>query len=114
MHYLRLFRQYNITHNKQKLKESKNSEILEMKIFSKVDVIHVVGNYEYQILKEKFNKKIIRNNPIYIYDNSLSNVEKDFSKRKDLKATYTISIYLCTVFCKKSEFKHVISCYIYW
>ena len=84
MHYLRLFRQYNITHNKQKLKESKNSEILEMKIFSKVDVIHVVGNYEYQILKEKFNKKIIRNNPIYIYDNSLSNVEKDFSKRKDL------------------------------
>lgn len=56
LHYIRLFRQYNITHNKQKLKESKNSEKLEMKIFSKVDVIHVVGNYEYQILKEKLKK----------------------------------------------------------
>jgi hypothetical protein len=55
-----------------------------MEIFSKVDVIHVVGNYEYQILKAKFNKKIIRNIPLYIYDKLLSNVEKDFSKRKDL------------------------------
>jgi len=84
LHYLRLFRQYNITHNKKKLKESKIYEKLEMEIFSKVDVIHVVGNFEYQILKEKFNKKIIRNIPIYIYDKLLSNVEKDFSKRKDL------------------------------
>ena len=40
------------------MKESKNSEKLEMKIFSKVDVIHVVGNYEYQILKEKLKKKL--------------------------------------------------------
>jgi glycosyltransferase involved in cell wall biosynthesis len=55
-----------------------------MEIFSKVDVIHVVGNYEYQILKEKFNKKIIRNIPLYMYDKLLSNIEKDFSKRKDL------------------------------
>ena len=84
LHYIRLLRQYNITHNKEILKESKISEKIEMEIFSKADVIHVVGNYEYQILKDKFNKKIIRNIPIYIYDKLLSNVEKDFSKRKDL------------------------------
>ena len=53
-------------------------------LFSKVDIIHVVGNYEYQVLKEKFDKKIIRNIPIYIYDQQLSNVEKDFSKRKNI------------------------------
>ena len=55
-----------------------------MEIFSKVDIIHVVGNYEFQILKNKFNKKIIRKIPIYIYDKLMSNIEKDFSKRKGL------------------------------
>jgi GT2 family glycosyltransferase len=84
LQYIRLFRQYNITHDKKILKQSEISKKIEMEIFSKVDVIHVVGNYEYQILKEKFNKKIIRNIPLYIYDKLLPNVEKDFSKRKDL------------------------------
>ena len=84
LHYIRLFRQYKITHDKDKLKQSKILKKIEMEIFSKVDVIHVVGNYEFQILKTKFNKKIIRNIPLYIYDKLLPNVEKDFSKRKDL------------------------------
>ena len=84
LHYIRLFREYNITHDKKILKQSEISKKIEMEIFSKVDIIHVVGNYEYQILKEKFKKKIIRNIPLYIYDKLLSNVEKDFSKRKDL------------------------------
>lgn len=55
-----------------------------MEIFSKVNIIHVVGNYEYQILKKNFEHKTIRNIPIFIYENQLSNVEKDFSKRKDI------------------------------
>ena len=84
MHYIRLSREYNITHDEKKLELSKKLKKIEMDIFSKVDIIHVVGNYEYQILKEKFDKKIIRNIPIYIYDKQLSNIEKDFSKRKDL------------------------------
>ena len=84
LHYIRLYRQYNITHDKKKLRKSEKSKKIEMQIFSKVDIIHVVGNYEYQILKEKFNKKIIRNIPLYIYDNQLTNIEKDFSKRNGL------------------------------
>ena len=84
MHYIRLSREYNITHDEKKLELSKMLKKIEMDIFSKVDIIHVVGNYEYQILKEKFDKKIIRNIPIYIYDKQLTNIEKDFSKRKDL------------------------------
>ena len=84
MHYIRLSREYNITHDEKKLELSKMLKKIEMDIFSKVDIIHVVGNYEYQILKEKFDKKIIRNIPIYIYNKQLSNIEKDFSKRKDL------------------------------
>ena len=84
LHYMRLSREYNITHDKEKLKQSKILKKIEMEIFSKVDIIHVVGNYEYQILKKIFDNKIIRNIPLYIYDKNLSFVEKDFSKRKDL------------------------------
>jgi len=79
-----LYRQYKITHNKEQLKQSIFSKKIEMEIFSKADIIHIVGNYEFQIIKNKFNKKIIHNIPIYIYDKQLSNIEKDFSKRKDL------------------------------
>ena len=57
---------------------------IENKIFSEVDVIHVVGTYEYKILKEQYINKTIRNIPLYIYANQLKNIEKDFSKRKDL------------------------------
>ena len=57
---------------------------IENKIFSEVDVIHVVGTYEYKILKEQYINKTIRNIPLYIYTNQLKNIEKDFSKRKDL------------------------------
>ena len=84
LHYIRLYRQYKITHDEEKLKQSIITKKIEMEIFSKVDIIYVVGNYEFQILKKKFHKKIIRNIPIYIYDKLLSNIEKDFSKRKDL------------------------------
>jgi hypothetical protein len=84
IHYIRLSREYNITHDETKLNESKIYKKIEMDIFSKVDIIHVVGNYEYQILKAKLNKKIIRNIPLYIYYNQLTNIEKDFSKRKGL------------------------------
>ena len=84
IHHIRLSREYNITHDERTLNQSKIIKKIEMDIFSKADIIHVVGNYEYQILKEKFDKKFIRNIPIYIYDKQLPNVEKDFSKRKDL------------------------------
>jgi GT2 family glycosyltransferase len=84
LHYIRLSREYNITHNEESKKQSEIFKKIEMEIFSKVDIIHVVGNYEYQILKEKFEQKTIRNIPIFIYENQLTNVEKDFSKRKDL------------------------------
>ena len=59
-------------------------EYIEKYIFNKVDIIHVVGNYEYNILKKEYKNKTIRNIPLYIYEKQLTNIEKDFSKRKDL------------------------------
>ena len=80
----RLFREYKITGKEQLLKESKFWKKNEMEIINKSDVCYVVGNYEEKLLQKTFKNKPIRNIPIYIYEKLLSDVEKDFSKRKDL------------------------------
>ena len=84
LHYIRLYREYNITNDEKKLKEGKKFEMLENEIFSKSDVIHVVGNYELNYLKKKYEDKIIRDIPLFFYEKQLINIEKDFSKRKDI------------------------------
>ena len=84
LHHIRLAREYNITHDMNKYVQSKNIKRIEMEIFSKVEVIYVVGDFEYKYLKEKFKNKIIRNIPLYIYDYQYNDIEKDFHKRKDL------------------------------
>ena len=80
----RLFREYKITGDEKLLNESNFWKTIEMEIINKSDVCYVVGNYEEELLKKKFQYKTIRNIPIYIYEKLLSDVEKDFSKRKDL------------------------------
>ena len=84
LHHLRLFREYNITHKEKILKKSRKFETIEKKIFSNVDIIHVVGNYEYKILKDNYQNKTIRNIPLFFYEKQLSNIEKDFSKRENI------------------------------
>lgn len=80
----RLFREYKITGQEEYLQESIFWEKKEMEIINKSDVCYVVGNYEEELLKKKFKYKPIRNIPIYIYEKLLSDVEKDFSKRKGI------------------------------
>jgi GT2 family glycosyltransferase len=84
LHHIRLEREYNITHSKMIGERCKYMKKIEMEIFNKVDIIHVVGNYEYNILKNKLEGKKIRNIPLYIFDTQYKNIEKDFSKRNDL------------------------------
>ena len=84
LHYIRLARESNITKDRNKYLESEYIKKIEMNIFNKVDVIHVVGDFEYKILKEQFKNKTIRNIPLYFYDNHYKNIEKNFSKRKDI------------------------------
>jgi len=84
LHHIRLAREYNITHDKNKYIESETVKQIEMEIFNKVDIIHVVGDFEYNYLKEKFENKIIRNIPLFIYENNYDMIEKDFSKRNGL------------------------------
>ena len=84
LNYVRFQRQYNLTKNINHLENSHRLEKMENYIISKADVVHVVGNYEERIISEKFANKIIRNIPIYIYENEITNVQKDFSMRKNI------------------------------
>lgn len=84
LHYLREQRRYEIEKDPKILKESKKWKETEFSIFKKSDVIHVVGSYEQAILSKEFPDKPVRNIPLYIYDNILTDIEKDFNKRKDI------------------------------
>ena len=84
LHQVRVYREFKITNNTKKLEESERLKKIENAIFSKVDIIHVVGNYEFNFLKEKYPNKIIRNIPLFFYDNLPKNIEKDFSKRENI------------------------------
>lgn len=88
LHHVRLYRDYQLTGNQEALEESKKWKKVEMELFVKADVGHVVGSYEQKLLQEKFQEifpdKPIRNIPLYIYDEFPQNINKDFSERKDI------------------------------
>ena len=84
LHYLREEREYEITHNPELLESSKRWKKIEKKLFEEADVIYAVGDYEYNILKESFENKLIRNVPAYIYP-QVTDVETiNLDQRKDL------------------------------
>ncbi len=84
LHYLRVYRQYEIEKDPDLLNESNEWKKIEWKLFSMADVIHVVGSYEENILKVEFPDKIIRNIPVYLYDGLKENINTDFNTRKDI------------------------------
>lgn len=84
LNYIRLFREFKITNKKKYYIKSKYMERIEKEIFNKVDIIHIVGSYEFKILSDEYKNKTIRNIPLYIYEKPLAHIEKNFRKRKDL------------------------------
>lgn len=84
LHYLRTYRNYLVTGDANALKESEYWKPIEMELFTKADVGHVVGSYEQKVMQEALPRKVIRNIPLYIYEKIPENIEKDFSKRRDI------------------------------
>ena len=84
LHHVRMYRDYLVTGNEESLKESEYWKKIEMELFEKTDVGHVVGSYEQEVMQKAFPDKPIRNIPLYIYDTMPENIEKDFTKRKDI------------------------------
>jgi GT2 family glycosyltransferase/glycosyltransferase involved in cell wall biosynthesis/FMN phosphatase YigB (HAD superfamily) len=84
LHHVRMYREYLLSGDQEVLKESEHWKKIEMELFEKADVGHVVGSYEQEIMQKAFPDKPIRNIPLYIYDEALERIEKDFSKREDI------------------------------
>lgn len=84
LHHVRMYRDYVLTGDKKALEESQKWKEIEMDLFSKADVGHVVGSYEQEVIQKVFPEKPIRNIPLYIFDALPDKVEKDFAKRKDM------------------------------
>lgn len=84
LHHVRMYRDYLLTGDEKALEESEKWKKIEMELFDKTDVGHVVGSYEQAIMQKAFPNKPIRNIPLYIYDEMPEGIEKDFSKRSDI------------------------------
>ncbi|WP_010494520.1 glycosyltransferase [Paenibacillus elgii] len=83
LHYLRELRNYEVEINPEILKSSEYWKKVEFGLFEKADVIHVVGNYEQQILEKELPNKPIRNIPLYIFDKCSEDIRL-FNQRKNL------------------------------
>lgn len=83
LHYLREQRNYEVTGEKSLLESSAKWKEKEFTLFKKSDVIHVVGDYEQQVIQREFSNKAVRNIPLYIYDDFFHR-ENGFEERKDI------------------------------
>ena len=84
LHYLRELREYEINGDKTQLESSQKWKKIEFDLINKADVVYVVGSYEFEVLKEQFPKKIIRNIPIFTYDPLTETRPLSLIGRKDL------------------------------
>ncbi|WP_409344197.1 glycosyltransferase [Paenibacillus sp. MBLB4367] len=86
LHYVRERRNYEIDNNPEYLKSAEKWKAIEFELFQKSDVIYVVGSYEQELVRREFPDKVVRNIPLYLYDdNQIVNGQlTDFDKRKDL------------------------------
>ena len=67
LHFIRERRQAEIENRPELLESAQKWEKIETGLFSKADVVHVVGAYEQEVLQGMFPGKPIRNIPLYLY-----------------------------------------------
>lgn len=84
LHYLREYRQYEVNHNADYFESSKKWKSIEFDLMQKADVIYVVGNYEYEVLKREYPEKPLRNIPIFTYEPLDETCEPVLEGRKNL------------------------------
>lgn len=84
LHHVRLMREYELTHNEETKKEAEKWKAIEHDLFDKADVGYVVGDFERNIVAKEFPGKIIRDIPLYIYEEPPKAVSEDYMKRNDI------------------------------
>ncbi len=84
LHHVRLKRQYELTGDKSELREAEKWEKVELELFNKADVGHVVGSFEQSYMQAIYPFKPIRNIPLYIFENSYRKSIRPFEERTDI------------------------------
>lgn len=84
LHHIRLKRQYELTGEKEYLIEANKWKPIELELFQKADVGHVVGDFEQKYMQEVYPDKPIRNIPLYIFEESYEGKKICFKERKDI------------------------------
>ena len=64
--------------------EAKKWKPIEMELFEKADVGHVVGDFEQKYMQEIYPDKPIRNIPLYIFEDIYKKNTLSFQERKDI------------------------------
>lgn len=84
LHYLREYRQYQLTKKHQFLVSSEKQKEIEFEIIRKADVIYYPSCTEIEELKPHFSNKTLRAIPAYIFDEPQTEMNFNWAERKDL------------------------------
>lgn len=84
LHYLREQREYELKKDPEILKSSQKWKDIEFRLIDAADVVYVVGDYEKNVLQDRFPGKQIRNIPIFIYPSIREKRCFSIGERKDL------------------------------
>lgn len=86
LHHVRLRRQYEIEKDKAVLALAQQFEQKEREMFAAADVIHVVGEYEANLIRDQYPGKPVRDIPLFIFndDGPVPRVRLTMTERKGL------------------------------
>ena len=84
LHFLRLRREYELTGNSEKLKESEEWMEKELYIMKKADISYYPSYIEEQAIHEIDSKIPVKAITAYVYDQFRTNIPEDFEKREGI------------------------------
>lgn len=84
LHFLRLKREYELTENTEKLKESEDWMEKELYIMRKADISYYPSYIEEQAINEIDSKIPVKAITAYVYDKFRDNIPEDFAKREGI------------------------------
>jgi len=84
LHYLREYREYNISQNKELLKSSERWKKIEFELFSSADVIYYPSQVEIDEVNKNFSDITARAIPGYIFEKRMDKNTIPFKDKKDI------------------------------
>lgn len=82
--FLRKEREYGITGEEYLKKEAQDYKQTEIRLMGSADVSYLPGEYERDYMRRLLPGKNIKNIPVYVYEELLTDIPRDFRNRKDI------------------------------